>query len=206
MRKIINLILFALLLGGVFLLKQEVFAAIRCETQYGGGQVCVTTGNLQINKTVFDPDSNSFKDNLANPNDHKFANGDEVKFNLAIKNVGDAAFGNVHVVDTLPNFLQVSSGDLAFDISNLTPGQTVERQIVAKVSASDSVVCDVNTAEANADSGEHDKDTSKVCVGKSVLGATPVTGPETGILILSLSLLAGIAGIYLLKFNKASVR
>src|SRR4030042_1140211 len=38
------------------LLAKPVLAAVRCETQYGGGEVCVRTGELQIDKEVWDPE------------------------------------------------------------------------------------------------------------------------------------------------------
>jgi hypothetical protein len=94
--KLSPVFLFAIFL---FLANKITFAAVRCETQYGGGETCVRTGELQINKEVWDSDNNQFVDNL-NLSSHRFAPGDEVIFKLKIKNVGDATFDTVHVKDT----------------------------------------------------------------------------------------------------------
>lgn len=184
------------------------FAAVRCETQYGGGQVCVTTGALQINKEVFDPRNNKFVDNLG-INDHRFSPGEEVTFRLKIKNVGDATFGKVTVSDTLPSMLELSSGAKDFELSDLTPGETEEREFKAKAVSSDkfpndkNLVCVVNAAEVTR-GDQRDKDTAQLCLEKKVEAlapkALPPTGPEVGILALVSTALAG-AGLYLLKFK-----
>lgn len=185
-----------------------VSAAVRCETQYGGGQVCVTTGALQINKEVFDPRNNKFVDNLG-INDHRFSPGEEVTFRLKIKNVGDATFAKVTVSDTLPSMLEFSSGAKDFELSDLTPGETEEREFKTKAVSSDkfpsdkNLVCVVNAAEAKADN-QHDKDTAQLCLEKKVGApapkALPPTGPEVGVLALVSTVAAG-AGLYLLKFK-----
>ena len=51
MKKI--LLAVSLLIFTLFCLAKPSVAAVRCETQYGGNEVCVTTGQLQINKEVF---------------------------------------------------------------------------------------------------------------------------------------------------------
>lgn len=204
--RILNLTLLAILLGGLFLLQKQVFAAVRCETQYGGGEVCVRTGKLQVNKKIRNPKDGSFVDNLG-LGDYKFAPGEEIAFKLFIKNVGDATFSKVEVKDTLPEYLEKASGELSFEISNLTVGETEEREFKAKVVSSEkfpgdkTTLCVVNTAEVWS-GDERDKDTAQVCLEKKVLGVTPVTGPENGLAILAFSLLAGIAGVSFLKFSK----
>lgn len=182
---------------------RPAFGAVRCETQYGGGEVCVRTGQIQINKKVWDPSSSQFVDNLGITT-HKFTAGDEITFRLEIKNVGDATFDKVSVTDTLPDFLEKISGDLTFEISDLTVGETETREIKAKVVSADklpsdkSIICVVNTAEVTANS-DHDKDTAQACLEKKVLGVKtfPAAGPENWLIILSLSLLTGLAGISL---------
>lgn len=207
--KLLAFILFATFLTGLLLVQRRVLAAVRCETQYGGGEVCVRTGNLQINKKIVDPRDGSLKDNLANADDPKFAPGKEVTFKLFIKNVGDAKFDKVRVTDTLPAILELSSGDLSFDITDLREGEVVEATIVAKVVSSDrfpvdqNLVCDVNTAEA-VSGDSRDKDTARICARKQVLGAapTPVTGPENWVYFLAFSAIAGSIGLLLLKPQK----
>ncbi len=194
-------------LAGTLVFARPVFGAVRCETQYGGGEVCVRTGNLQIIKQVFNPDNNEFVDNLGLTS-HRFLNGDEVTFDLTIKNIGDETFNKVTVTDTLPSHMDLVSGDLNFEIDNLDPGESVDRKIVARVKdvGDNEVICEVNTAEANAEDGDdnHDKDTSQVCMGKKVLGVTtlPSTGPSGVILALAASVVAATSGIFLVRLSR----
>lgn len=187
---------------GLFLLAQPAQAAVRCETQYGGGTVCITTGALQINKKVWNPDSGSFVDNLG-LNDRKFAPGDEITFRLYVKNVGDTRLNSVHITDTLPDFFTLVSGSLSYDLSNLDPNQTDEKEIKVKVvpasklPGGQKIVCSnqtINTAEAR--SGDNsDKDTTQVCLERKVLGAKvlPVTGSSIlPVFTLVLLLVAGL--------------
>ncbi len=193
------------------------YAAVRCETQYGGREVCVRTGQLQIDKEVFNPQENKFVDNLG-INDRKFSPGEEIIFKLKIKNVGDATFDKVSVNDSLPSLLEIISGSTSFTITDLTPGETEEREIKAKVTASGNfpvdktLVCVVNTAEATS-GNEKDRDTAQVCLERKAVGPAPAakptelppTGPEDWLPLLALSLLTGATGFYLVKFNKRQV-
>lgn len=209
LNKLFKVIPTSLFLGTLlFISAKNALSAVRCETQYGGGQVCVRTGQLQIDKEVFNPQENKFVDNLGLTS-HKFNPGEEVVFRLMIKNVGDANFEKVNVSDSLPSLLERTSGDLSFDINNLGPGSSVEREIKAKVVSSSqfptdkTVVCVVNTAEARS-GDERDKDTAQVCLERKVLGAVaqPSTGPQNWLLILTLSILAGATGLSLKRLIK----
>jgi uncharacterized repeat protein (TIGR01451 family) len=185
-----------------FYLAKTATAAVRCEQQYGG-EVCIRIGELQINKLVFNPESQQFVDNL-DVTDHKFAAGEEVIFRLKIKNVGDASIEKVTVNDTLPSFLNLTAGSLSFEINDLTPGETEEREIRARVIGEDSfpkdqtVVCDVNVAEARAKE-MFAKDTAKVCAAKRivVVKVLPPTGFSGFPFLLILSVLTGVAGVTL---------
>lgn len=193
------------------------YSAVRCEIQYGGREVCVRTGQLQIDKEVFDPQGSKFVDNLG-LNDRRFAPGEEITFKLKIKNVGDATFEKVSVSDSLPSLLELVSGSTSFEISDLTVRETEERELKAKVTASGNfpgdktIVCVINTAEVNS-GNEKDKDTAQVCLERKVVGPAPAakpaelppTGPEDWLPLLVLSLLTGVTGLYLIKFNKREV-
>ena len=199
----------------LFFIKSPVLADIRCETQYGGNQVCVRTGNIQINKTVCDPDKgdcaksddNLFVDNLGLTNRH-FAPGEKIHFKLRVTNTGDAAFDTVNVTDTLPAQLQLFSGQLTYTINNLQPGATDTKDILATVVTADkfpqgqNVVCQPNTAQAKA-GDMTDTDTSQVCLEAK---AAPVLSlPQAGssdLFILLGSLFISAYGFYLLKFKK----
>lgn len=199
----LSLIIFAL---GLFLVTPAL-AAVRCETQYGGNEVCVRTGNLQVNKEVFDPQRNIFVDNLT-LNDHRFTPGEEVRFKITVKNVGDATLDNVNVMDTLPNMLTSGDGNPFFQLKDLAAGKSEEREIKVKVVGADkfpadkSVLCVVNSAEAvSGDNKDHDA--AQLCLERKVFPKQlPPTGPEHWFMALFGSFLAGTTGIYLLKFSK----
>lgn len=185
---------------------KSVLAAVRCETQYGGGEVCVRTGELQIDKEVWNTSKGLFVDNMG-LTDYKYAPGEEFSFKLKIKNVGDETFDKVYVKDTLPDYLELVSGDLEFEIDDLSPGETEEREFKARVASADkfpsdkTVICVVNAAETWS-GDEKDKDTAQVCLERKVLGALPPTGPKNWEIVLLGSLLSGIMGIYLLRLIK----
>lgn len=164
---------------------KPVFASVSCTTQYGGGQTCVTTGQLLVNKKVWNPTSQTFVDNLGVA-DHRFQAGEEVIFSIDIKNVGDNTLNNVQFTDTLPGFLVWSSGDaLSSTINSLTPGQTITKVIRARIISNlvATVTCDRNIAMATADNGSSDRDTAQLCAG--VLPKTvPAAGPEMAVLAL----------------------
>ncbi len=204
MKKLVFLSVF--FLAG-FGLANSALAAVRCEQQYGG-EVCVKIGELQINKFVFNPESQQFVDNL-DVTDHKFVAGEEVIFRLKIRNVGDATIDKVTVNDTLPFFLSLTSGSLSFEINDLTPGETEEREIRARVRDEDcfpkdqSVICDVNVAEARAKE-MFTKDTAKVCAAKKIVKVTvlPPTGFSAFPWWLVLSVLTGATGLALVFWSK----
>ena len=146
----------------------------------------MSTGQLLVNKKVFDPESNSFLDNSL----RRFAVGQEVTFSIEVKNVGDATLNNITVADTLPGFLIWSGGDqLVSKIDSLTPGQAATKTIKAKFNSNGSG-CLVNTAVATADNGMTDRDTAQVCLQTSPVPVPPVTpksGPEYLLLLLPLT-------------------
>lgn len=181
-------------------LTTPVEAAVRCEFQYGVGEVCVKTGELQIDKKVWHPADGAFVDNLTLTS-YIFNVGEEIVFKLTVKNVGDEAFDKVTVTDTLPSFLEHLSGDLSFEINNLGVGESREYEIRARVkpdqfSADKLTLCDVNTARV--ESGDQgDKDTSQVCAEKKVLGVAvlPAAGPSDWIPAALFSVISGLLGL-----------
>ena len=191
----------------LLLFTKATWAAVRCETQYGGGEVCVKTGELQIDKEVLNPQTSEFVDNL-DITTYKFAPGEEITFKLKIKNVGDETFSKVWVKDSLPSYLEVVSGSLEFEITDLNPDETEEREIKVKVVSDDRfpkdlTICEDNLGEVWSDD-ERDKDTAQVCLSRKVLGITvqPKTGPDSGQAILltsSILSLLGLSGIIFVK-------
>lgn len=212
MKNYLKLIIALGLIASLFLLeKKQTNAAVRCETQYGGGQVCVSIGQLSVNKQVFDPDSKQFVDNLGLTS-HHFLSGEEITFKLTVKNVGDSTINNISVTDTLPDFLSLTSGQLSYNINHLDPGQSDERQMKAKVVPKDqlpkdkTVLCLVNSLQA-VSGDQSDKDSSQFCLERVGLPSFPPTGPKDWQWVLLGSLLTGIVGSYLVKisFNKSKI-
>ena len=179
-----------------------------CQPIYGGGQTCIQVGNVVINKTVQNPQTGSFVDNL-NVNDPKFAPGSSVTFNITVTNTGSSTINKVTVKDTLPQFVNFVSGPgsfdsntkvLTFDVTNLKAAESRTLTVAAKVTeagqfpADQGITCVVNQALAASENGQQSSDNSQFCIQKPVLGETtkgglkvfpapavtitPPTGPE----------------------------
>lgn len=192
------------------LLVTPVEAAVRCETQYGGGQKCIKTGELQVNKQVWDPSENKWKDNIDLSHAKRFAPLEDIKFRIEVKNVGDETFGKVTVTDTLPNLLFRHSGDLSWEVRDLASGKSEAREFIARFVPADQLPKDMdcveNVVEVRGDrDNAFDRDRAVVCFakekGKAAAPARelPKAGPEHWYLILGLSTLAGITGFYMCK-------
>ncbi len=186
---------------------QPVLASVRCENQYGGGQICTRTGEVQVDKKVWNAQVNSFVDNMGT-SDHIFVSGEEVVFKIKVKNVGDETLSTVNVWDTLPSYLYLSGGSLNYTIYNLTPGAVDEREIRARVVSKTQLPtnsCFVNTAGASSNNSS-DKDTAQVCIQTRIVKVTPVkhipkTGPE--MVFLGALPAIGAMGVYIkLKAKK----
>lgn len=191
---------------------------IPCEPIYGGGQTCVSKGNLVINKTVENPSNKEFVDNLSQTTDPKFGPGDTVTFQLTVVNTGGQNFSEVTVTDTLPNFLTFVSGPgtfdsnnrkLTFKINDLGAGEsrtyTINTKVNSNIPNDPAVNCVINNARAVSDIAEA-SDISQVCLqntgkgGFQVLGTptvkqTPATGPEMFSLLGLIP--AAISGLFL---------
>ena len=198
---------FALAIFALMASTQGALAYTGCQPIYGGGQTCVQVGNVVINKTVKNPQTGSFVDNLS-INDPKFAPASSVTFNITVANTGSSTINKVTVKDTLPQFVSFTSGPgsfdsntkvLTFDVSDLKAGETKTFTIVAKITdagqlpADQGITCVVNQALATAENGQQSSDNSQFCIQKPVLGetkgglkvfpapaitTTPPTGPE----------------------------
>ena len=112
-----------------------------CQPIYGGGQTCVQVGNVVINKTVQNPQTGSFVDNL-NINDPKFAPTSSVTFNITVTNTGSSTINKITAKDTLPSFVNFISGPgsfdsntkvLTFDVGNLAAGESRTFTVAAKI-------------------------------------------------------------------------
>lgn len=182
------------------------YGASNCQPVYGGGQTCVSTEKVVINKTVKNPQTGAFVDNLS-LNDPRYLGGQSVTFQLTVTNTGNADLASVDVSDVLPNYVEKVSGPgsfdaksktLSFKVQNLKANEsrtfTVGATIVdaSKLPLNQGVTCLVNQAVAKIP-GEESKDNSQFCVEKQApattkgglpvmqapaMAQTPSTGPE----------------------------
>lgn len=199
----------------------KVFADVQCQPVYGGGQNCITTGHITLNKKVQDPRTSQFVDNLGT-GDSRFAQSQSVTFQLILTNTSSASIQNVTLKDIFPGFVSFVSGPGSFDINtktltfttdNLGPGETRTFTLQGKISEAkdlpEGITCVVNQATATTNIGQMGQDNAQLCIEKGLtkgglpvfpppkVVTTPPTGPE---LIPLISLLpGGLAGWFLRK-------
>ncbi|EKD86769.1 MAG: hypothetical protein ACD_37C00152G0003 [uncultured bacterium] len=176
------------------------YGSVACQPIYGGGQTCVTTEKISINKTVLNPlkskggTTDVFVDNLS-INDPKYAPTQTVKFQLTVTNSGNSTLNTVTVYDILPDFVDFVSGPgnfdknsrtLTFNLSNLNPNESRTYTIVGKVVSPTSmpsdqgVVCVVNQSIAKF-SDQESRDNAQFCIERKVTtkGGLPVVPPPS---------------------------
>jgi uncharacterized repeat protein (TIGR01451 family) len=202
------------------------FADTSCQPIYGGGQTCVTTGNISINKTVMNPQNGSMVDNLS-INDPHYQPGSVTTFQIAVTNTGNSNISRINVKDVFPQYITFSSGPgsfdnssktLTFEVDNLAVNETRNFTILAKVVDGTLIpinqgasVCIINQATAtNIDNNaQAAQDNAQFCIEKTTatigfpafpsttVTVTPSTGPES--LALFALIPTGITGLFLRK-------
>ena len=186
-------------------------AADTCTTQYGGSTTCVPT-DLVINKTVKNPVTNQFVDNLTTT-DPTFAPDSLVTYHLTITNNSGQTFDPVNVQDFLPPYMTFYAGpgtfnsgndSVSFQLNNLIAGETRTVEIVLKVMDANqfpkNLFCVNNTAQVSS-LNRFDSDTAQVCLQNGPVTSVttlPVAGFDDFSLLLPF---AGVAlgGFALLK-------
>lgn len=188
-----------------------------CTPIYGGGVECPPEEKINLDKTVKNPESGLFIDNLT-VNDRKFLAGQVVFYQVIVENTSDSALSDVVIKDHLPDYLDFVSGAGSYSASNKeltitinTLGAREKRTFdikakvvdVANLPADKSVICVVNKASVTAD-GEYDEDTSQVCIEKRVLGAPEL--PEAGP-VENVAMAAGLVALYFVgkKLTKLNI-
>ncbi len=167
----------------------------------------------------------NFVDNLG-VNDFKFKADNIVFFKLKVKNTSNVSLDNVVVKDNAPAYVDLFENPGTYDsvnrvltinVGSLGVNQEKEYIVRARVTSSGNlpvdsgIVCVMNKAVASNDKVS-DEDTAQLCIEKPVLGTTstttttvpsvtkiPSTGPEAGMLILSMSGALGYLGLKLRK-------
>jgi uncharacterized repeat protein (TIGR01451 family) len=221
MKSIFALTLF---MASLLFFSQGAFAQVVCQPIYGGGQTCVTVGQISIRKLVSHPQTGTFVENLT-INDPKFAPNQNVTFQIIITNSTGSTINRAVVKDVLPQFVNFVSGPgsfdqntktLTFEAVNLLPNEsrsfTFQARVVAENQLPQDITCVVNQATFTADSMQA-QDNAQLCIQKSVavtkgglpvappskVTVTPPTGPEMLPLIGLLP--AGIGGWFLRRFK-----
>ena len=174
----------------LFLGTKPVSAATICQPIYGGGQTCVTSGTILIEKKVSTPtNAGMFVDNLG-VNDAKFAPDQSINFLISITNTGGSPISKVTVRDYFPAEVTFVAGagsydaktkTLSFDLTNVAAGETRTFIVTTKAVGADqlpankTIVCDiVNKAVAIVDGQV--EDTARFCIQKpAVVTTTPGT-------------------------------
>jgi len=198
-----------------------------CEPIYGGGEVCVSKGQILINKTVKNPDSGAFVDNLSLSSDPKYSANEIVEFQLTLTNTGKETLNEVTVVDTFPSFITYQTGSgsfnsdnntLTFKATDLQAGESRVFTVTGKVfdignlPQDQAVTCVANHVRATSSENES-SDVSQFCIEKVIattkgglpvmpapeMEQTPSTGP--GLALLGL-IPAALGGLFLRRKSK----
>jgi uncharacterized repeat protein (TIGR01451 family) len=199
-----------------------------CEPVYGGGEVCVSKGQILINKTVKNPQSGAFVDNLSLSNDPKYSADQTVEFQLTLTNTGKETLNDVTVTDTFPSFITFESGNgtfdsnsktLTFKVTDLKAGESrifvVKGKVVSisSLPSDQAVTCVVNQVKAKSSENES-SDVSQFCIEKvitttkgglpvmpaPVITQTPSTGAESLALIGLIP--AAVGGLFLRRRSR----
>ena len=187
----------------IFAFTPKAFADISCQPIYGGGQTCVSTGSISVNKTVMNPQTSKMVDNLG-INDPKYAPGYIITFQISVTNTSNSAISHTDVKDTFPQFINFSTGPgsfdealktLSFGIENLGANETRVFNVLGRVADASnlpdaqSIVCVVNQVNAVTNQNSTTQDNAQFCIQKQVLqpaqtttitkGGFPILSPVT---------------------------
>lgn len=197
-----------------------------CQPIYGGGQSCVTTNNIIVDKTILNPKTNQLVDNLG-INDPKYQPDFITTFQIKVTNTGNNLLPSVEVKDIFPQYVSFSSGPgnfdsntrtLTFPVINLEKNESRVFTILGRIADEKSIplangnICVVNQALATTSTNEAAQDNAQFCIEKKevsiIKGGFPVfapvptaTTPATGPEVLSLFALipTGLTGWFLRK-------
>lgn len=224
----VSAVLFFSFGGGAFASYGNTGYGTPCEPIYGGGEVCISKGQILINKTVKNPSTGAFVDNLSLSSDPKYSAGQVVEFQLTLTNTGKETLNEVTVVDTFPSYLTFEGGNgtfdsntkiLTFKVGDLKAGEsrvyTVKGKVVdvSSLPADQAVTCVVNQVKAKSSENES-SDVSQFCIekvitttkgGNTVMSAPAITQtPSTGAGSLALIGLipTALGGLFLKRRSK----
>lgn len=154
-----------------------------CQPIFGGGESCVTTGSLVLDKKLRAPNSDQFVDSTK-ITDPKFAPDQPVVFQINIKNTGNRVLEDITITDIFPRYVVFVKGPgnftkdtntLTFAVDKLEAGQNRAIAIEGKIApanaipGTNTVSCVVNQAIA-AQGRNRATDNAEFCLQK---GAQP---------------------------------
>jgi len=231
MKKFLFIFLFSIF---SLLLARSAYADVVCQPVYGGGQTCVTTGNILVTKTVQNPQTNQFVQNLGT-NDPRFSGDQTVTFQISVTNTGGQTISQTAVKDTFPGSVNFQPGGtagtfdnntktLTFTVDLLGPNETRNFAVLGKVvdpkDLPNGITCVVNQVTATANTGQMSQANTQFCIEKTVpatttkgglpivspspIPSTPATGPE--LLPLMALLPGGMFGFLLRKKTSKSFK
>lgn len=188
MKKLILSFLFAFIFSLIAVSPAK--ADTTCQPIYGGGQTCVTAGNLLIDKKVQNPSNQLYVDNLG-MNDPKYNPDQTVNFQINVTNTGSQTLNKVTIKDILPSYVSYVSGPgnydantntLTFETTDLKANETRTFTVTGKVASANSipqnqgVSCVINQAQGIVD-GKASQDNAQFCIQQPT---TPVVVPGKG--------------------------
>lgn len=166
------------------ILPSQVFADTSCQPIYGGGETCTTSENIQLNKTVLNPQTNKFVDSL-NINDANYQPGNTITFKITVANTGKSKISKINVTDIFPQYVNFISGSgnfddntktLNFEVQDLEAGKSKDFTVVGRVFGASQLptdqkntICVVNQAIAtnSDDESQKNQDNVKICIEKT---------------------------------------
>jgi len=220
-----SFLLFVLFIG---YFARPAFADISCQPIYGGGETCIVSPNISINKEVLNPKTNKMVENLS-VNDPKYHPEWIVNFKLTVTNTGKSVIKNIDVKDIFPQYITFSTGPgkfdketktLSFKIESLEPNEIRTFVLVGRVVPTDKlpqgVVCIVNRVVVSSNAEDQASDNTQLCIenkvvevpekGFPVFPAPTITEtPPTGATAIPLIVLAAVGllgyGLKLINFK-----
>ena len=163
----------------------------QCQPIYGGGQSCATTTQFELDKTVQDPKTQEFVDNLG-VSDAKYASSDTVTFKITVKNITNKVLKKVVIKDILPDYVDfvaaaggkynANTGSVTINLATLASDETRDFFVQVKVKPTDklpqdqNIVCVVNQSTITVNK-KISQDNSQFCIEKGEGEAEVVITP-----------------------------
>jgi uncharacterized repeat protein (TIGR01451 family) len=169
---------------------QEIIPS--CHPIYGGGENCTQTDSIEINKTVQNPKDSKFVENLG-PNDSKYSPGQNIQFQITVKNTSGSTANNITIKDNLPRYINCdatgigicnsSAKTITINIDTLNRNEARTIIIKGKIATPDKMqkepdtICLINQAEATQDK-KSTQDNAQFCIQNN-LKPTPTQPAAT---------------------------